>query len=68
MHVLEELFEFLRTTSDQESAEVLRRIRTGANPEAILGQIKEGNLLMQLVLMPQARRVYEPSHLSDVSD
>lgn len=68
MHALEELFEFLRTMSEQESAEVLRRIRTGASPEAILGQIKEGNLLMQLVLMPQARRVCEPSHLSGVPD
>jgi hypothetical protein len=54
--------------SEQESTEVLRRIRTGVGPEAILSQIREGNLLMQLALIPEVRRVYEFPYMSDMPD
>lgn len=46
--VLEQLFEFLRTAPEQDSFEILRRIRTGSDAETLLNQIQEGNLLMRL--------------------
>ncbi|KAF2008697.1 hypothetical protein BU24DRAFT_429269 [Aaosphaeria arxii CBS 175.79] len=55
----EELFEMLRSMSEQESYSVLQRIRAGANPESILNQIRDGNLLMQLALVPEHRSRYE---------
>jgi hypothetical protein len=44
---------------EHDSSEVLRRIRSGIDPESIVDQIKEGNLLIQLSLGPEVRRRYE---------
>ncbi|KAI1674091.1 Zn-C6 fungal-type DNA-binding domain protein [Pyrenophora tritici-repentis] len=55
----EKLFDMLRTMSETDSADVLRRIRAGGNVQDILNQINDGNLLMQLSLFPERRRGYE---------
>lgn len=66
MSALEELFEVLRAMSEQESYEVLRHTRASVNPEAILNQVRDGNLLMQLSLVPERRRRYEFPYLHEM--
>jgi hypothetical protein len=51
--VFAELFEFIRKSTDEESLELLRRIRTGADVEEVLRQIKEADLLIQLTEIRQ---------------
>ncbi|KAI5867928.1 hypothetical protein GGS23DRAFT_591738 [Durotheca rogersii] len=55
----EELFDFLKTKSDTESVEILRRIRSGADVGSVLRHAKDGDLLIQLSLAPESRRRYE---------
>ena len=42
-----------------ESQQVFQRIRVGNDPEAILNQIEQGNLLLQLALVPEHRLRYD---------
>ncbi|KAI1378381.1 hypothetical protein F4677DRAFT_466122 [Hypoxylon crocopeplum] len=55
----EELFDLLKTKSDTESLEILRRIRSGNDVGSILRHARDGDLLIQLSLAPEARRRYE---------
>ncbi|KAL7626163.1 hypothetical protein AAE478_002933 [Parahypoxylon ruwenzoriense] len=55
----EELFDILKTKSETESLEILRRIRSGADVGSILRHAKDGDLLIQLSLAPETRRRYE---------
>lgn len=44
--------------SNQESFEIYQRIRSGGDPDTILGLVRDGNLLMQLSLVPEKQRRY----------
>lgn len=46
----------LRSMSDSESLEVFQRIKSGTCPEDMLKSIRDGNLLMQLSVIPESRR------------
>jgi hypothetical protein len=50
-----ELFKFIKTSSDSESHELLRRIRRGHDVEDVLKNIKEADLLIQLNPHPEPR-------------
>jgi len=54
----EELYVMLKTRSEAEVAEILRRIRAGIDVEAILRYVKDGDLLLQLHLAPETRLRY----------
>lgn len=45
----EELFRYLKSVRQEESVDVLRRIRHGQSISDILHLVKEGNLLLQMV-------------------
>lgn len=67
-----ELFNLLKAMGDSESLEVLDRVRQGDDISDIVRQVKDGNLLLQLSLIPEVRRHYEfpylpgfPSFLKD---
>jgi len=45
--------------SEQDAAEILRRLRAGMDAAAIVNHVKDGDLLMQLSLAPETRRRYE---------
>lgn len=45
---------------------LLRRIRAGADPEAVVRQVREGNLLMQLSLKPESWRRYDLPYITEI--
>lgn len=55
----EELFNHLRSKPEKESIEILQRIRAGSDVGSILRHIKDGDLLLQLSLVPETRYRYE---------
>lgn len=62
----EELFGLLKTKTDVESLEILRRIRSGHEVGSILRHAKDGDLLIQLSLTPEARRRYEFPYMTEM--
>ncbi|KAI1410532.1 hypothetical protein F5Y13DRAFT_201990 [Hypoxylon sp. FL1857] len=62
----EELFDLLKTKSETESLEILRRIRSGNDVGSIIRHAKDGDLLIQLSLAPEARRRYEFPYISEM--
>ena len=49
----EEVCDLLRQRSDDEAAEILRLLRSGADVESIVHQIRAGDLLLQLHQAPE---------------
>lgn len=58
MSAHEELFTLLQTRGPSEVAEIIRRVRAGIDVESILRYVKDGDLLLQLHLTPEARLRY----------
>jgi hypothetical protein len=56
--VYRDLFGFLRTLPEAQATEVLHRVRAGASADTILRQIQDGDLLLQLALVPETRLRY----------
>ncbi len=54
----EELYTLLKTRTQPEAHEMLRRIRAGMDVESVLRYVKDGDLLLQLHLAPEARLRY----------
>lgn len=54
----QQIFDNLRSRSEAESCEIVRRIQAGASPESILRYIKDADLLLQLALVPETRYRY----------
>lgn len=52
------LFCHLRERPESEAVDIVKRIRAGADPESILRRIQEGDLLLQLALVPETRYRY----------
>jgi hypothetical protein len=50
-----ELFDLIRTRPDNESHEILRRIKMGNDARDVLRRVKEADLLIQLKAMPDSR-------------
>ena len=51
----EELYDMLQVMHERDAADVFRRIRAGANAEAIVRHVQEGSLLLELSLSPDTR-------------
>ena len=60
----EELFEHLKSLHEKEGQQILRRIKAGADVDTLLSQIRDGNLLLQLALVPETRFRYEFPYIS----
>lgn len=56
----------MKSSSDEDAINILRRIRAGADAEAVVRQVKDGNLLMQLSLMPETRRRYDLPYITQI--
>ncbi|KAK4154424.1 nitrogen assimilation transcription factor nirA [Chaetomidium leptoderma] len=52
---LQQIFEHLRDRPETESNEIVKRIKDGSDPACILRHIREGDLLLQLALVPETR-------------
>ncbi|KAF2621406.1 hypothetical protein BU25DRAFT_354482, partial [Macroventuria anomochaeta] len=53
---LEKVFELMRSMPEQDALEVFRRVRMNDKIEDILAHVKEGDLLVQLSLVPGSNR------------
>jgi hypothetical protein len=54
-----EVFQAIQNHSEEEAAAIVKRIRSGAPPEHIVRQIREGDLLLQMQLAPETRLRYD---------
>jgi hypothetical protein len=54
----EQLYLLLKTRSPPEVTEILRRIRAGIDVETILRYVRDGDLLLQMHLLPETRLRY----------
>lgn len=61
-----ELIELLRNLPDQEAQYVLQRLRSGSGVQAIINQVKAGDLLLQLSVSPETRFRYEFPYRSEM--
>jgi len=54
----DELYDLLTSRSEAESIAILRRIRSGASVEAVVRHVKDGDLLVQMAIVPESSRRY----------
>ena len=66
--VYESIYALLQSRPQYEADEILQRIRTGADAEAILRHVSCGDLLVQLALVPETRYRYEFPYISAMPD
>ncbi|CAO2648428.1 Nn.00g076950.m01.CDS01 [Neocucurbitaria sp. VM-36] len=62
----DELFSLIKTRPENESHEILRRIKMGAGVESVLRHVKDADLLIQLTLIPESRRRYTLPYTSSM--
>ncbi|KAJ8113741.1 hypothetical protein OPT61_g4193 [Boeremia exigua] len=55
----EDLIDLIRTMTEEDAAEVFRRLKAGMDVESIVKHVRDGSLLMQLSLMPETTRQFE---------
>jgi hypothetical protein len=56
----------LRSRSEIEKVEIVQRIGAGEDAESVAKKIKDGDLLLQLALVPEARYRYEFPHMKEM--
>ncbi|KAK4120218.1 hypothetical protein N657DRAFT_531873, partial [Parathielavia appendiculata] len=56
----------IRQRPEAEANEIVKRIRRGEDPECIVRFIKEGDLLLQLALVPETRYRYISPFLEEM--
>lgn len=61
-----ELFSLIKARPENESHEILRRIKMGADVESVLRHVKDADLLIQLTLIPETRRRYALPYTSSM--
>jgi hypothetical protein len=53
------VFNFLQSRTDEEALSIFQRLRAGADVENIVRHVKDGDLLLQLSLLPESRFRFE---------
>lgn len=56
----------MRTLPEQNAVELFRRVRTGGDLETVLSHYKDGDLLLQMHLVPETRLRYELPYSRDL--
>lgn len=64
--VNEEILNLLKTLPERDAQEILKRIRSDVDVEAVLNQAKAGDLLLQVALVPETRLRYEFPYRSEM--
>jgi hypothetical protein len=62
----EELYDMLQTMTEQDAADVFRRIRNGAKAEALVRHVQEGSLVLGLSVAPETRIRYEFPYMATI--
>ena len=65
---LKELFRIFRNVTDEQSREIVRLIRAGAEPEPLVRLLQNGDLPAQLELVPNTKLHYEFPYISSMPD
>ncbi|KAH7109611.1 putative C6 transcription factor [Dendryphion nanum] len=60
----EELFGLMKSLSERDAQDILRRLRSGTDVETLVNHIATGNLLLQLHMVPETRYRYEFPYIS----
>ena len=60
------MFDILKSRPKLEAFSILERIRNGVDIQTILRHVKDGDLLLQLSLIPETRYRYEFPYLTDM--
>ncbi len=58
----------MKSLSENDAIDVLRRLRAGESMSKIVSQVRDGNLLLQLSLVPETRRLYDPPKFTHIPD
>lgn len=61
-----ELFALIQTRPDNESLEVLRRIKMGGDIESVLRHVRDGDLFVQLSVEPETRLRYNLPYMDSM--
>ncbi|KAF3049916.1 hypothetical protein E8E11_008181 [Didymella keratinophila] len=61
-----ELFALIQTRPDNESLEILRRIKMGADGESVLRHVRDGDLFVQLSVEPETRLRYNLPYVDSI--
>ncbi|KAI1135321.1 hypothetical protein F5Y05DRAFT_421511 [Hypoxylon sp. FL0543] len=64
----EDLFGILRSRPDEETFQILQRLRTGEDGLTIVKAVQDGDLLLQLALKPDLRFRYEFPYIREMPD
>ncbi|KAH6884387.1 hypothetical protein B0T10DRAFT_493135 [Thelonectria olida] len=64
--VHEEIIDLLKTLPDQDAQGVLQRIRSGIDIATVLKQVKAGDVLVQMAVVPETRLRYEFPYRSEM--
>jgi hypothetical protein len=62
----EELYNYLRSGADADAQLIFYKVRTGVDVETILRQVKDGDLLLQLTLVPETETRYEFPYVAEM--
>ncbi|CAI6315083.1 unnamed protein product [Periconia digitata] len=62
----EELLSLMRTLPEQDATELFLRVRAGGDSATIVKHVQDGNLLLQLQLVPETRFRYELPYSRDM--
>lgn len=62
----EDLVSLMRTLPEQDAVELFRRVRAGGDLEATLNHVRDGDLLLQMHLVPETRLRYELPYSRDI--
>ncbi|EUC50478.1 hypothetical protein COCMIDRAFT_32300 [Bipolaris oryzae ATCC 44560] len=62
----EELFGLIQTLSEQDAFDLFKRVRAGGDVGAILDHVRDGDLLLQMQLVPETRLRYELPYTRDI--
>lgn len=62
----DEILNLIRTLPERDAQEILKRLRSGIDVEAVLNQVKAGDLLLQVALVPETRLRYEFPYRSEM--
>ncbi|KAJ4257973.1 hypothetical protein NW762_008110 [Fusarium torreyae] len=64
----QELFHLIQTMKEDESINILRRVRAGEDVASLVRLIRDGNLIMQMALVPETQRQYQFPYLSQIPE
>lgn len=67
-NIHEELLNLLKNVQDQDAQDILQRLRSGTDVPTLVDQVKTGNVLLQMAVVPETRLRYKFPYKSEMPD